>query len=95
MYNTCYIAMVHLIEIANISLCSFLPGYIFSEDYRQIWRVSEALECGIVGVNVGVPTTVEAPFGGIKQSGIGVEGSKYGINEYVNTKFIGIGDLKF
>lgn len=71
------------------------PGYIFSEDYRQIWRASEALECGIVGVNVGVPTSVETPFGGFKQSGIGSEGSKYGINEYINTKFIGMGDLKF
>lgn len=74
---------------------SFPPGYIFSEDYRQIWRASEALECGIIGVNMGVPTSVETPFGGFKQSGIGSEGSKYGINEYINTKFIGMGDLKF
>lgn len=44
---------------------------------------------------MGVPTSVETPFGGFKQSGIGSEGSKYGINEYINTKFIGMGDLKF
>ena len=74
---------------------SCLTGYVFSEDYRQIWRVSEALECGIVGVNVGVPTSVESPFGGFKLSGFGSEGSKYGINEYINTKVIGMGDLRF
>ena len=96
----CYICMD--IHILSVYYCSYIPTYcqfihdcIFSEDYRQIWRAGEALECGIVGANVGLPTSVEAPFGGLKQSGIGTEGSKYGINEYINTKFIGMGDLKF
>ncbi len=65
-----------------------LAGYFFSRDIGRIWRVAEALEVGMVGVNTGMLTTELAPFGGIKESGLGREGSKYGIDEYVETKFI-------
>ncbi|OBT74368.1 hypothetical protein VF21_06802 [Pseudogymnoascus sp. 05NY08] len=59
-----------------------LASYIFSNDLRKIWRVANALEAGIVGVNTGVISACEAPFGGIKESGLGKEGSKYGLAEF-------------
>ncbi len=65
-----------------------LAGYFFSRDIGRIWRVAEGLEVGMVGVNTGMLTTELAPFGGVKESGLGREGSKYGIDEYVETKFI-------
>lgn len=68
-----------------------LAGYFFSNDISQIWRVAEKMEVGMVGVNESVVSAIEAPFGGIKQSGFGSEGSKYGINEYLNNKFICMG----
>ncbi|XP_059194897.1 succinate-semialdehyde dehydrogenase, mitochondrial-like [Centropristis striata] len=71
-----------------------LAGYFFSEDVAQIWRVAEALEVGIVGVNEGVPSCAEASFGGVKESGLGREGSKYGINDYLEVKYVCFGGLK-
>ncbi len=65
-----------------------LAGYFYSRDLGRVWRVAEALEVGMVGVNTGMLTTELAPFGGVKESGMGREGSKYGIEEYVNTKYI-------
>ncbi len=65
-----------------------LAGYFFSRDIGRIWRVAESLEVGMVGVNTGMLTTELAPFGGIKESGLGREGSKYGIDEYVEIKYI-------
>ncbi|MEZ4748671.1 MAG: NAD-dependent succinate-semialdehyde dehydrogenase [Calditrichia bacterium] len=65
-----------------------LAAYFYTRDIGRIWRVSEALEYGIVGVNTGMVSTAVAPFGGVKESGIGREGSKYGIEEYLETKFI-------
>lgn len=65
-----------------------LGGYFFSKDVSRCWRVAEALEVGMVGVNVGVLSDPAAPFGGVKQSGFGREGSKYGIEEFVTTKMI-------
>lgn len=65
-----------------------LAGYFYSRDIGRVWRVAEALEVGMVGVNTGMLTTELAPFGGIKESGLGREGSKYGIEEYVETKYI-------
>ena len=56
-------------------------------------RVSRALETGMVGVNTGLMTAVETPFGGIKESGVGIEGSKYGISEYQNIKSVTFGNL--
>lgn len=60
----------------------------------QIWRVGEALEVGIVGVNEGLLSTPEATFGGVKQSGLGCEGSKYGIMEYLEVKYMCLGGLQ-
>jgi succinate-semialdehyde dehydrogenase/glutarate-semialdehyde dehydrogenase len=65
-----------------------LASYFFSRDIGRIWRVAEALESGLVGVNAGVISTVEAPFGGFKESGVGREGSKYGIDDYLQIKYV-------
>ncbi len=65
-----------------------LAGYFYSRDIGRVWRIAEALEVGMVGVNTGMLTTELAPFGGVKESGLGREGSKYGIEEYVDTKYI-------
>ena len=64
-----------------------LASYFFSRDIGRIFRVAEALEYGMVGVNSGLISTEIAPFGGVKQSGLGREGSKYGIEDYVTIKY--------
>src|SRR5258706_304725 len=58
-----------------------LAAYIYTRDLNRVWRVSESLEYGIVGINTGLISTAVAPFGGMKESGLGREGSKYGIEE--------------
>ncbi|KAL1891209.1 succinate semialdehyde dehydrogenase NADP+ linked [Ceratocystis pirilliformis] len=68
-----------------------LAGYFFSRDASRCWRVAEALEVGMVGVNSGSVSDVAGPFGGVKESGFGREGSKYGIDEYLTTKMMMIG----
>jgi len=70
-----------------------LAAYFFTENLGRAWRVAEALDYGIVGLNEGIVSTAEAPFGGMKESGIGREGSKYGIDEYVEVKYVCIGGL--
>jgi succinate-semialdehyde dehydrogenase / glutarate-semialdehyde dehydrogenase len=70
-----------------------LSSYFYSRDMGRIWRVSEALEYGILGINTGVVSTEVAPFGGVKESGIGREGSKYGIDEWLETKYLCIGGV--
>lgn len=70
-----------------------LAGYFFSQDVNQIYRVKKQLQVGMVGINEGIISTTEAPFGGVKESGIGREGSKHGIDEYVNIKYCCIGNL--
>ena len=65
-----------------------LASYFYGRDYARIWRVSEALEYGMVGINTGMISTTVAPFGGIKESGFGREGSKYGIEDFVNIKYM-------
>ncbi|KAB1261557.1 Succinate-semialdehyde dehydrogenase; mitochondrial [Camelus dromedarius] len=70
-----------------------LAGYFYSQDPAQIWRVAERLEVGMVGVNEGLISSVECPFGGVKQSGLGREGSKYGIDEYLELKYVCFGGL--
>lgn len=70
-----------------------LLGYFYSQDPAQIWRVAEQLEVGMVGVNEGLISSVECPFGGVKQSGLGREGSKYGIEEYLEIKYVCYGGL--
>ena len=64
-----------------------LAAYIYSRDVSRIWRVAEALEYGMVGINTGLISTEVAPFGGVKQSGVGREGSKYGLDEYLVQKY--------
>jgi succinate-semialdehyde dehydrogenase/glutarate-semialdehyde dehydrogenase len=70
-----------------------LASYFYSRDVGRIWRVSEALEYGMVGVNVGILATEHVPFGGVKQSGLGREGSHLGIDEYVEVKYVCVGDI--
>ncbi len=68
-----------------------LASYFYARDLARVWRVAEALEYGMVGVNVGLIANEVAPFGGVKQSGIGREGSKYGIEEYLEIKYVCLG----
>ncbi|MBI1778447.1 MAG: NAD-dependent succinate-semialdehyde dehydrogenase [Proteobacteria bacterium] len=70
-----------------------LAGYFYSRDIGRIWRVAEALEYGLVGANEGILATEVAPFGGMKESGIGREGSKYGIEEFVEIKYLCMGGV--
>uniref|UniRef100_A6VSM4 Succinic semialdehyde dehydrogenase n=1 Tax=Marinomonas sp. (strain MWYL1) TaxID=400668 RepID=A6VSM4_MARMS len=70
-----------------------LASYFYSRDIGRIFRVAEALESGLVGVNAGVIATEVAPFGGYKESGLGREGSKYGIDDYINTKYVCVAGL--
>ncbi len=70
-----------------------LSGYFYSESMARVWRVSEGLEYGILGINTGVISTEVAPFGGMKESGIGREGSKYGIDEWLELKYLCMGGL--
>jgi len=70
-----------------------LASYFYSRDVGRIFRVSEALEYGMVGINVGILATEHVPFGGVKQSGLGREGSHHGIDDYVEIKYLCIGDI--
>lgn len=76
-----------VIGMANDTIFG-LAAYFFTRDYARIWRVSEALEYGIVGINTGLISNEVGPFGGVKQSGLGREGSKYGIEEYLEIKYL-------
>ncbi len=71
-----------------------LASYFYSRDVGRVWRVAEALEYGMVGMNTGIMSTESAPFGGIKESGIGREGSKYGIDEYLEMKYLCLGGIE-
>jgi succinate-semialdehyde dehydrogenase/glutarate-semialdehyde dehydrogenase len=68
-----------------------LAAYFYARDVGRVWRVANALECGIVGINTGLISTAVAPFGGVKQSGMGREGSRYGIDEYLEMKYLCMG----
>jgi succinate-semialdehyde dehydrogenase/glutarate-semialdehyde dehydrogenase len=70
-----------------------LAAYFYGRDVGRIWRVAEALEYGIVGINTGLISTEVAPFGGVKESGIGREGSKYGIEDYLEVKYLCMGGI--
>jgi succinate-semialdehyde dehydrogenase/glutarate-semialdehyde dehydrogenase len=80
------------IRIANATQYG-LASYFYSRDLGRVWRVAEALEYGIVGINVGIISLETAPFGGMKESGIGREGSKYGIEEFLEIKYLAMGGL--
>jgi succinate-semialdehyde dehydrogenase/glutarate-semialdehyde dehydrogenase len=70
-----------------------LAGYLFSRDIGRVWRLAEELEVGMVGINVGLMANEAVPFGGIKESGIGREGSHYGIEDYLEVKYVCMGGL--
>jgi succinate-semialdehyde dehydrogenase/glutarate-semialdehyde dehydrogenase len=70
-----------------------LASYFYARDIARVWRVAEALETGIVGVNTGLISTEVAPFGGVKQSGLGREGSKYGIDDFLEIKYVSMGGI--
>jgi succinate-semialdehyde dehydrogenase / glutarate-semialdehyde dehydrogenase len=70
-----------------------LAAYFYGRDIGRVWRVAEALEYGIVGINSGLISTEVAPFGGMKESGLGREGSKYGIDDFVEIKYLCLGGL--
>ncbi len=81
-----------VIALANASDVG-LAGYFYARDLGRVFRVAEALEVGLVGVNDGVIATEVAPFGGVKESGIGREGSRYGVDEYLEVKYVSLGGI--
>ena len=82
----------HVLDMAND--CEYgLASYFYSRDIGRIWRIAEALEYGMVGINDSIISNVAAPFGGIKQSGNGREGSKYGLDDYLEIKYLCMGGL--
>ena len=70
-----------------------LACYFYSRDIGRIWRVGEGLDYGIVGINEGIISTEVAPFGGVKESGQGREGSKYGLDDYLEIKYLNMGGI--
>jgi succinate-semialdehyde dehydrogenase/glutarate-semialdehyde dehydrogenase len=70
-----------------------LAAYFYSRDIKRIWRIAEAIECGIVGINEGIVSSEAAPFGGVKDSGYGREGSRYGLDDYMDIKYLCQGGL--
>lgn len=70
-----------------------LASYFYSRDIGRVWRVAEKLEYGMVGINTGIISNAVAPFGGVKQSGLGREGSRYGMDEYLEIKYLCMGDI--
>jgi succinate-semialdehyde dehydrogenase/glutarate-semialdehyde dehydrogenase len=70
-----------------------LASYFYSRDVSRVWRIAEALESGIVGINEGLISTEVAPFGGVKESGFGREGSKYGLEDYMELKYLCFGGV--
>jgi succinate-semialdehyde dehydrogenase/glutarate-semialdehyde dehydrogenase len=81
-----------VVRVANATNYG-LAAYFFSQNINRVWRVAEQLEYGMIGINEGIISHAEAPFGGVKESGIGREGSKYGIEEYLEVKYICIGGM--
>jgi len=81
-----------VVELANATEFG-LASYFFSKDVSKIFRVAEALEYGMVGVNTGLISTEVAPFGGVKQSGLGREGSKYGMDDFLEIKYLCMGGV--
>ena len=81
-----------VVEMANDSEFG-LASYFYSRDIARVWRVAEALQSGMVGINTGLISTEVAPFGGVKQSGLGREGSKYGTEDYLEIKYLCMGEI--
>ena len=80
----------HVVEMANDTEFG-LAGYFYTRDISRAWRVAEALEYGMVGINTAQISTEVAPFGGIKESGVGREGSKYGLDDFTEMKYVCFG----
>ena len=81
-----------VIKLAN-SVTVGLAGYLYTKDIAKVWRVGEKMEFGMIGVNTGLVSDAASPFGGIKESGFGREGSKYGIEEYTVIKAMTMGGM--
>jgi succinate-semialdehyde dehydrogenase/glutarate-semialdehyde dehydrogenase len=81
------------IRLANDTPCG-LAAYAYTRDLARTWRIAEALEYGIVGINTGLISTAVAPFGGMKESGLGREGSKYGIEDFLEVKYLCLGGIQ-
>ena len=79
-----------VVKLANNSQYG-LASYFYSRDIGRVWKVAEALEYGMVGVNTGIMSNEVAPFGGVKQSGLGREGSIWGMDEYLEMKYVCLG----
>ena len=75
------------VELANNSIHG-LAAYAFTRDLKRMFRLAESLEAGVIGINDGLPTTSQCPFGGVKQSGYGRELSHHGMHEFVNAKTV-------
>ncbi|PMH46010.1 succinate-semialdehyde dehydrogenase (NADP(+)) [Vibrio sp. 10N.286.49.B3] len=86
----CFDSDESLIEMANDTIYG-LAAYFYSQNIHRIWQISEALEYGMIGINDGIISTEVAPFGGVKQSGIGREGAKQGLDEYLDIKYLCFG----
>ena len=71
-----------------------LAAYFYARDVGRVWRVAEGIESGMVGVNTGIISNEVAPFGGVKQSGLGREGSKYGIEDFLEIKYVCLGGIQ-
>ena len=80
------------LQLANDSSYG-LAAYFYARDIGRVWRVAEALEYGMVGINEGIISNAAAPFGGVKQSGLGREGSHFGMDEYLEIKYLCLGGL--
>ena len=80
------------VELANDTEYG-LAAYFYSRDIGRVWRMAERLDYGIVGINEGIISNEAAPFGGMKASGIGREGSKYGMDEYLEVKYLCMGGI--
>jgi succinate-semialdehyde dehydrogenase/glutarate-semialdehyde dehydrogenase len=78
------------VDLANDTIYG-LAAYFYTRDVSRVFRVAERLEHGIVGANDGAPSTAQAPFGGVKQSGFGREGGHWAMSEYVNVKYVSLG----
>ena len=84
---------------ANARGIRFVPRLVLFQcaavlyDFGRIWRAAEGIESGMIGINTGIISTAEVPFGGVKQSGLGREGSRHGIDDYVEIKYLCLGDI--
>lgn len=81
-----------VVQLANDTEVG-LASYVYTRDIGRVFRVAEALEYGMVGVNTGLISTAEVPFGGVKQSGLGREGARQGIEDYLEAKYLCLGGI--